>query len=63
MTADAVVFWLFLTSTLPTISNRNPKQRWIFFNEEAPTKTFAGTKKKLNLSSLAAVFNSSMTYR
>ncbi|XP_075973105.1 alpha-(1,3)-fucosyltransferase 7-like [Anticarsia gemmatalis] len=60
-TADAVVVHL-QHGDIPQVENRNPAQKWIFLNDEAPKNAFSLSRGR-RLGDLANVFNWSMTYR
>lgn len=60
--ADAVIVHLH-RGDIPPSDHRNPNQRWIFLNDEAPGNAFSLSRHKIALSSLHNVFNWSMTYR
>uniref|UniRef100_A0A2A4JCX4 Fucosyltransferase n=1 Tax=Heliothis virescens TaxID=7102 RepID=A0A2A4JCX4_HELVI len=61
-TADAVLIHL-QKGRIPEVKNRNPKQRWIFLNDESPKNKFSLAKGNPELKSFYGVFNWSMTYR
>ncbi|KAG6445326.1 4-galactosyl-N-acetylglucosaminide 3-alpha-L-fucosyltransferase 9 [Manduca sexta] len=60
-TADAVVVHL-QRGLLPNVTQRNPRQRWIFLNDEAPPHVYSVSESP-SIPQLANVFNWSMTYR
>ncbi|XP_063824996.1 4-galactosyl-N-acetylglucosaminide 3-alpha-L-fucosyltransferase FUT6-like [Ostrinia nubilalis] len=47
----------------PQVPKRNTSQRWVFLSDESPFNTFSMAHPKPSFSSLANVFNWSMTYR
>ncbi|CAH1645486.1 unnamed protein product [Spodoptera littoralis] len=61
-TADAVLVHI-QRGVVPTVKNRNPKQRWIFLNDESPIHAFTLASRRPKMETLYNVFNWSMTYR
>ncbi|KAF9824654.1 hypothetical protein SFRURICE_004111 [Spodoptera frugiperda] len=61
-TADAVLVHI-QRGLVPTVKNRNPKQRWIFLNDESPRHAFTLAKHAPKMETLYGVFNWSMNYR